>query len=426
MQDLSHRRTRHDSSRFSRRLNLTFGEKVLVLYFTAFYFMPMITDFFIDVPIKYILQGDLQFLGAFLFAAGYLITFLLIRKTVNLSFKLRVPLRSKVVSPWLTTAIFLLFLVFAARFSMQFTSSFRHTESYSSAGLIPVLTFALKTVCTVLIFSSISSKSLVKLEWYHFIIFLISISLSFVGSYDILYVATALYAWFRLARVNVLRLIRPLFSKADGIIMLLLLPGIVFAGMANKIGFDRAVGFFADGGLAAGLELFANRTFYHSYSLAFQLNNYLGTFHLGREAVEIVSFQSIRRFQVLLGSSVPNETLQTVSRLNFLIISGNNIDSDAGASPGLLGSIFYLPGSLYMLPLHMFCLYNAISIFDNIMGKSKYGLLAYLCGIVLLQALTDSFMDNFNPFSIGFIVLATLFFISSYARTVADPADQKR
>lgn len=82
-------------------------------------------------------------------------------------------------------------------------------------------------------------------------------------------------------------------------------------------------------------------------------------------------------------------------------------------SLGLLGSKFYLPASLYLLPLQMICLNNAIIIFDNTMGKAKYDLLAYLCGIVLWQPLTDGFMDNFNPFSVDFIPLATLFFMSS-------------
>ncbi len=409
-----------------RRRALSFGEKCLVLYFVSFYFFPIIIDFFVDLPIKYVLQGDMSFVGAFLFAGCYLSLFLLLRRILHLDLKVRMTFRTRIFSTKSVTAIFLLFLLFAFLFSVEFTASFRHAESYSAAGLTPVLTFALKTICSIVVFATISSKRLVRLRWYHFIIYLIAMSLAFVGSYDIIYIATALYAWFRVSRVNLFRILRPIFSKTGGVMIALLLPAVVFAGMANKIGFDQAVQFFSEGGFAAGLQLFANRTFYHSYSLAVQVNHFLGSFHLGREALEIVSFQSVRRFLVLLGSDAPNETLQTVSRLNFLIISGNNIDSDAGASPGLLGSIFFMPGSLFLLPVHMLCLYNAISIFDNIMGKSRYGLIAYLSGVVLLQSLTDSFMDNFNPFSIGFIALVTMFIMSSYARTVPDPAESVR
>jgi hypothetical protein len=407
-----------------RGLELTFGEKVLILYFTAFYFVPIVVDFFVDLPIKYILQGDLRFFGALSFSVTYLIAFLFVRRALDLNLKIRVPGRGALASKLLATIVFLLFLIFSARFSIQFTSSFRHAESYSSAGLIPILTFALKTVCSVMVFASISTKRLVRLHWYHFTMYLLGVTLSFVGAYDIVYFVMTLYAWFRHLRSKDLRYIQVIFSRSGGIAIILLLPGVVFAGMANKIGFDRAVEFFSDGALVTGIELFANRTFYHSYSLAYQLNHYFGSVQLGFEAFNIVTFQSLRRLLVLVGFEVPNETLQTVSRLNFLIITGGNINSDAGASPGLLGSIFYLPGGIYILPLHMLCLYNAVGIFDNIMGKSRYGSLAYICGIILLQALTDAFMDNLNPFSIGFIALTTMFIMSSHARTIPDPGER--
>ena len=88
----------------------------------------------------------------------------------------------------------------------------------------------------------------------------------------------------------------------------------------------------------------------------------------------------------------------------------------AGASPGLLGSLFYMLGSVYALPLHMLYVFHVIKIFDNIMGPGSYNLFSYFGALILFQLLVDSIPDNFNPFSIGFIGLVTLSLLSAYAK----------
>ena len=94
---------------------------------------------------------------------------------------------------------------------------------------------------------------------------------------------------------------------------------------------------------------------------------------------DIVSFQTIRRVVVLFGQTMPNETLPSVNRLNFLLISDNNTLSRAGASPGLLGSMMFMPGSIFSMPLHLLMIYNVVSILDNIMGSfNRYSPFAYL------------------------------------------------
>ena len=409
----------------SRFLKLSFGEKTLILYFVAFYFFPMLVDFFVDVQIKYLLMGDLPFALPFVFAVMYLSVVIAVRRLLVLDIKIKAPFRKIMASKILTYLIFLLFVSASFLFSLSFSASFRHQQMYADAGLIPVVTFSVKMICHIFIFASLSNKPLVKLNSVHYVCYFAGLYFGFVSSYDILWAAVGLYSWLRNAKLDVWRSARKIFSKFGVVSIAIVVPAVVFGGMLNKLGLEGAIDFFYEGGVEISLDLIANRTFYHSYSLAVQLSDLKMAFSLSAEAWNIVVHQSYRRFLIILGTPVPSETLQTVSRLNFLVITGNNIDSGAGASPGLLGSVFYLPGSFMALPIHIVCVYNMIGMVDNILGKGKYSFPAFFGSLALFQALTDSFMDNFNPFSVGFIALLTMFYMSSYARTIADPADPK-
>lgn len=409
-----------------RSLPFSFGERTLVLYFVAFYFFPMLVDFFLDVQIKYYLMGDLPFALPFLFSAAYLSAVIVLRRLVVLDLRIKAPFRKMMGSRVLSYLVFFVFLLVSFMFSLSFDSSFRHKQSYSDAGLLPIVAFSTKAVCHIFIFASLSNKRLVALNFLHYLCYFAGLIFAFVSSYDILWGAVGLYSLMKAARVDVVRMARRIFSRFSFAVFLIVLPAVVFGGMLNKLGLEGALDYFSDGFVTGIFELFTNRIFYHSYSLAAQMSDLERAFSLSVEAWNIVVHQSFRRFLVLVGESVSSETLQTVSRLNYLVISGYNVDSDAGASPGLLGSIFYLPGSFLALPVHIVCISNMIGMIDNILGKGRYSPLAYFGSLALFQALTDAFMDNFNPFSIGFIVLVTLFFMSSYARAVPDPAAQKR
>jgi len=406
---------------------LTFGERVLIIYFCVFYFIPMIMDGLLDLPIKYYLSGDRDFFWAFLFALVYLTAFLLILRTffkrrilvagpVSKSRTSKRPRFSLIFSPIAVKLSIVIFFVISLQFADGFDASFRHTATYSASGIVPVATFALKAATTIFIFASISDYKLIKLGPFFIILYSISIYNSFVGSYDIVYFFIAIYALIRDSGSSIVRFLRRSLSGFGPILLLFIVPAVVFAGMWNKIGFDNAVSYFASGGLLSLVELLSNRLLYHSYSLATQLGDIERSFALSWQAFDIVSFQTVRRLYVLLGESVANDTLQTVSRLNFLEISGYRVASDAGASPGLLGSLFYMLGSVYALPLHMLYVLHVIRIFDNIMGPGSYNLFAYFGALILFQLLVDSIPDNFNPFSIGFIGLVTLSLLSVYTK----------
>lgn len=408
-------------------LELSFGEKSVTIYFAVFYFLPLIFDFFIDVGVKYSLQGDMPFAGAFLFAFFYLAILLFLRKTINLSIPVKIPFRQWVGHRSLISFVFLTFLTFAWLFSSTFDASFRHSESYSSSGLVPIITFSLKTVAAAYVFVSLSAKKIIELHWYHYVLYIFALYLSFAGSYDVIYASLGIYAWLRSSSVDLIKLMRKRLRVLGFVFIIFVVPTVIFAGMANKIGFEEAQRYFVEAGVVTrAIELYTNRTFYHSYSLGYHINNIGDSFGLAKQAFDIVSYQSIRRVVILLGSEMPNETVQTVNRLNYLLISGGRFYNDTGASPGLLGSMFFLPGSILAFPFHIVLIYNAVGMLDNMMGKARYGPLAYLGGLVVLQALADSMMDKLNPVSAGFIALVIYGTLSSYSRTVPDPACAKQ
>lgn len=396
--------------------NTTFGERTLILYFTIFYFFPILANYFVDTQIKYKLYGDLNFFHGLWFSILYIIVLFFLRKKVNLNIKLNLSLFHFVKNKYVTFCLFLIFLVCSINFYIEFSSSFRHQNEFSNSGLLPIVTFALKAICASLIFCSLSSLNFIKLKLIHYLLFIIAISFSFAGSYDVLYAILAFVGIFLLYRKRNIR--KTAFRGVVGVLgIILTVPAILFAGMANKLGVDGAYNFFLDGGMTIAIDLLLSRSFYHAYSLTYHLTFLLDTFQLWFHSIDIVSTQSFRRLIIILGGESSVDSFETVSRLNYILISGGNYESDAGASPGLLGSIFYLPGSILFLPIHLVIIYNAIGLLDDIMVHNRYSIVVYLGGVIVLQALCDSIMDKLNPFSIGFISLFMYLVLASSARS---------
>lgn len=406
------------SNRMSFWSRMSFGERLIFLYFGAFYFGPMVIDALFDLKIKYVLSGDLNFFWPFILSALYLLLFYWLRKVMGRGRGVSLPFAKFASSNAVVTVVFLAFFALAYEFSSTFSTAFRHTESYSSAGIVPVATFALKTVCAIYVFASLSSRSVIEIKFYHVLLFVWGLYFAFVSSNDVVHAFVAIYSLFQNSRIELARLARALVPKVGLPAIIIILPGVVFAGIANKVGIDAALTRFSSGGIQYLVELFANRIFYHSYTFAYHINNFEESFALGWQAMEIISFQSFRRLEILFGGEVVNETLQTVSRLNYLQITPFDNGTGAGASPGLLGSLFYFPGGVLSLPLHMFYVYAVATAFDRLMGGGRYGLPVYLGGLVVLQAVVDTIVDNFNPFSVGFVALAMLLVLSTRAGSV--------
>lgn len=409
-------------SRWRARLrNFSFGEKVIVLYFGVFYFAPITVDFFFDLPVKYVLSGDLHFFWPFILAVAYLFAFLFVRRLVGRKNGLSLPFRDIITSRYVIYCAFGGFLFAAYQFGSSFETSFRHNDSYSTAGLIPIVCFALKNVCAIYVFASLSKNKIVRLNFLHYILFILGLYFAFVSSNDVIHAFLALYAFFAQSKGKVMQILRRLTPKFGLPAVIVILPAVTFGGVANKVGIEAAISRFSDGGFQYFVGLFANRIFYHSYSFAYHINNFQESFALGWQAIEIAGFQTFRRFQVLLGADIPNETLQTVSRLNYLQITAYDNGLGAGASPGLLGSLFYFPGGVAALPIHMLYVFVIVTALDKMMGNKKYTLPVYLGGLVVLQALVDTIVDNLNPFSVGFVALMMVLILSSGKVATSEP-----
>ena len=334
-----------------KKYSFTFGEKALFLYFFVFYFAPLlINGFFIDVKIKYNLSGDLNFGPAALFSVFYFIIIIFLRKTVNCNLKINMPFRSFICSPKTVTAIFILYLLASIQFNLNFETNFRHKSVYAESGLIPIVTFSLKAAANAYIFASLSKNRIILLKNYHYFIAILSLYFSFTGSGDAIFAVLCLYGWLCSSKTKLLVFLRNRFAFLGFPLVVLFVPVVLFGGMANKMGFADALEYFRSGGIEIALNLYTNRTFYHTYTLAYHLNNFVESLSLFIASFDIVSFQTIRRVVVLFGQTMPNETLPSVNRLNFLLISDNNTLSRAGASPGLLGSMMFMPGVFFSLP----------------------------------------------------------------------------
>jgi len=405
---------------------LSFGDRVVALYFLSFYLVPFLIDSIVDLKVKYFLIGSPNFALGFAFVGFYFVLYLYIRSKLNSRVSIRIPGVSLLFSKPVVAIAFILLLALSLEFNRRFNASFRHSNSFAAAGGIAILTFTLRAYCLTIILISASKKEIVHLTPLHYLSFLFSTFLSMSGSYDALFLLAAAYIFMLRHRRKLVRVAVKIFDKFDIIFILFTVSAVGVFGIFNKIGYDLTVAYFSGGGFSELLSLIGNRLFYHFYSVSHHVNNILDSFQLGFEAFKVTIFETGRRLSVLIGIPLESAEIKTAKRLNFLSISPNFRET-AGASPGLLGSIFFFPGSILFLPIHIIIIQNISDCFSNIMGNNrKYNLLVYLLAMVIFQAICDSLIDTFNPFGPSFLYLFVLVCASSYSRRIAQNCNPRR
>lgn len=186
---------------------------------------------------------------------------------------------------------------------------------------------------------------------------------------------------------------------------------LVLFGTANKIGFDRAVDFLLHDGFASFIEAVMARISIFLFSLAKLMNEHITDFSFQVAAI-MGNLENLQfRIGVLFGLDIPRPELASTGRINSELIYVDANDRN-GATPGLLGSMFYLP--LFPLGLFFGLLYSlfVVRLLDGIFAnKPRLALLPVLFLMSVFQTTVDGFPDLANPISLPFIQLMFLIFV---------------
>ncbi|WP_020401541.1 hypothetical protein [Gracilimonas tropica] len=310
----------------------------------------------------------------------------------------------------------LLYLFSSVYFSLKYGINFRHKSNLSEEGFIPIMLFALsilsKNYLLYLIFKKIFGFTIKAREKIVVTIIIFSIIMSFNASQDVLFIGAGLlllfnslnFVWKNKSINNFKNVIKDLNYK---IILTLISVLVVLGGFLNKRGFEGTVDLLKKENISNTLLITIQRISVHYFSVIVNAE-YLESDE--EEKVLSGMFEKIKyRGCVLIGNDCRKTDVGSVSNLNAERINPYQVRVDAGATPGLIASVFFFPnlliGYLFVTMYWVFLM----SLFSHVLNNrfdhlswSGAVLIAFLSLIVFFPSPVDMLNIFSKPF-IGFI-----------------------
>lgn len=289
---------------------------------------------------------------------------------------LQIPSRNIYVLGGVGTSLILLFLssiyLFSAiDFFLNYESSFRHKSRLSDAGPFVAILFALKPIVDFLILLmliyKVNGTKFGVITRISLLFITIASLISINSSLQIVLIPIILILWFKpdmflqRSKISFTKMLLVLFLAP------IMLTGVLFVGIGNKIGYEI---------------LLSDRVFGYIYSILGELTTRVSTslitltmlwdyaegdflkyIELSYGAGESLFSTFQNRFSLLIGSEFDSSLIATVDRTNFLLLF-REYHPRAGASPGILGSMYYFPlfpMGFVFIPLFYVYLFRRIS-----------------------------------------------------------------
>jgi hypothetical protein len=229
---------------------------------------------------------------------------------------------------------------------------------------------------------------------------------SIQASFDVIFVFCALLAsgtrWRRVLGLH-LKIVR---RAAIAVIPLVVLAAL-FVGTANKQGVEQAIQILSS--FDNILQLFARRLSYHFTSTSMHVSEGFLNFGLFFDAIVNVYNTALYRVSVLFGiGGVNKPEVVSISRMNFLQLSPY-WHPRTGASPSVLGSVFYLPGAGFAIFYYVLIIRGVGIMLGRIMAPHLTNVPFMLLSMVTMSGILDAALDALNPLSPGFIRLLCLY-----------------
>ncbi|WP_162147988.1 hypothetical protein [Aliarcobacter lanthieri] len=308
---------------------------------------------------------------------------------------------------WIALIISIIYFISSLDFFINYNISFRHKVRIRDANFLVQILFSLMLFIKVIVFMILvfllKNKYLLKIQKYILFLILIGSIFSLNSSTDVIL----------LFIVSMMLIFPSIFYKKIKIFNLLILTpiiflfllGVVYIGLANKGGMDYANNFFSstNGILKLSEILFTristsfmslqNLLENHMFDLNLQLDTFISSYHIFMQKIKII----------LPIFDEPSRDILSVNRTNFLLLF-KPFNDHAGASPGLLASIFYLPFppiSIFFISFYTIIVIGSINRY--LKNVEKYNFITVFCIFFLL------FMFFESPLSIISVLLPVNF-----------------
>ena len=393
-------------------------------YLILYYLVPLSVGFFYEYSYLEAYKGSPQFFYVLPAAILYFICFLFIYKNIP---EITTPLKKLHVRtfsrPYFNFLITVLFLYFSVKFYFEYGLSYRQVGSVisESAGYVILLTI-LKIYFSMFIFCKLADLSFdLKLHKVDVITLLLG-SLSFYFSssaaFDMLKILVSLLLVFMFySNLNVFvvqyRKISYFRGVLKAIVYALILTfsfvAILYFGLANKMGYDGAYELIFGGTLFQFIVVPLSRLSVHFYTLAYHLTYNIFNFDFQLESLSNVIENLAFRLSHLFGLDYQKPDVVSSARLNSLSIYYDPRDRN-GATPGLLGSIFFIPFFPFSVFISIYYVSFILKKMEQICNKDKrVSIISILYIVSLVQAFTDAQIDVLNFVGVSGVSLFLLY-----------------
>ncbi|MBY4893454.1 hypothetical protein KUL25_11830 [Rhodobacteraceae bacterium N5(2021)] len=399
-----------------------FALRVVLFYCAVYYVLPFFVFITMGNPLNRVIAYEPNYYFGILYVLLFVIVFWMALRTpyVKLNFP-SLGISKLAFSPRLGIVLALGFCLFTYATRSIFGLDYRHTgDALAETGGLGFILVIMKTYFGVVLlvnYRLIDERNQVRLRSFASLLIAVGYYFSIAGAFDIFFVAFALFTatrrWREAFRLNT-KIVRQVSIAISPILLYL----AVFVGTANKVGVEAA--FERLESLGDILMLMVTRLGYHFTSTSLHATENIFNFNLAFDALSELTRVVQYRLSVLIGiDGVEKPSVGTISRMNYLFISAFDRDR-TGASPSMIGSIFYFPGAGFAVFYYVFVLRAVLKLMWDIVGRKGLMWFCTLFCVILGNAFWDASLDALNPFSTGFVRLSLLFlgarFVTKFMR----------
>ncbi len=381
--------------------------RILFFYLIIYYFIPLFLGLFFNFSYLDFLNGEPNYLAVIPFLLVFIFLVLILSthayKFKNLDFLSVVFYRQDYVH----LVASLVLLAFSIYYFFKFGLQFRHrgraiTDSSQIITLMIFLKIYFQGFIIFMISRAVRGVQITHLGGLTLFILFLGFVFSIEGAFDFLKIVIlfALFLYYLLginffiARGKTFlpyRIVTCLVALVAGL-------GILFVGVANKIGISLTIERFTNFSFAELLILPLKRLSYHLYSLAYHLKYSVWDLDLQMNSVLGMIHNWLFRFSSLVGVNVEKIEILSVNRLNSLRIYEVSPGLRNGVSPGMLGAVFFIPYFPLSFILWTLFIVLVLKLFDDIFeGHNKLSFLTTMFLLTYFQAIVDSSLEILNP-----------------------------
>ncbi|NTZ43430.1 hypothetical protein G7A66_10130 [Altererythrobacter sp. SALINAS58] len=406
MLPLLHRRDADKATRLARA--------ILMLYGTIYYIIPMLLTATLGQPLDAILAGSPNYtLGSAFILTVLGLTWFTCGKIRAPSFAWLQPFATAIFGRFVILGASVAYLLLAYWYSQELGISFRQTgDRIGSSGGFVIVFLSLQgyIFAALLLTLGMNDELQQQAGWpitTALALIVIGSLLSLSAASGVVLVATSLLLLLR--HIRAIDLIGAsgigqtfLALTALGVVFILAL----FVGIANKVGVEEAMYMFSNE-LDAVIYRFQYRISWHFFSASFHLTYNFADFSLGVQAVREVLSAISHRLDVLLGNPTYFNEVASVRRLNWEELSLVKRER-TGASPGMVASVFFVPGGVFMLPVSIVVYALLLLMIAKAASGRKLSIFGLIFLVVYYSGVADSSIDLLNPLDPAFLKLTFL------------------